>query len=421
VRQVLSLPAYRRLLAAYALNELALSIGSLALAVLVYRRTGSAFGAAAFFLSSQFVPALLAPALVARIDQRSVRVLLPALYGLEALVFVALAGVASSFSLAAVLALAVVDGVVALAARALARTATVAITAPIGLLREGNAINNAAFSVCFMLGPAIGGLVVATGGTVAALLANSGVFAVMALTLATATGMPGTSRDEHAGAGRLRAALAHAASRPAIRVLLGLQALALVFFTISIPVEVVFAQHTLRAGAAGYGGLQSAWGGGAIAGSAIYARWRAWQPRMQITLGAASLAIGFLVMASAPNLVIALIGATVAGCGNGVEAVAARTTLQEHVEERWMAMMMSLNESLFQAVPGIGIVLGGVLAGVAGPRIALGVAGGGAVIVTVSAWLLLAPGGALREEPPPPRSDGEEPTTRPTPSPVGRS
>src|SRR5262249_23723494 len=207
VRQVLSLPAYRRLLAAYSLNELALSIGSLALAVLVYRRTGSAFGAAGFFLSSQFVPALLAPALVARIDQRSVRVLLPLLYGLEAIAFLALAGVASNFSLAPVLVLAVVDGVLALAARALARTATVALTAPIGLLREGNAINNAAFSVCFMVGPAIGGLIVATGGTVTALLANSGVFALMALTLATARGIPGATPDEHGSAGRLRAAV----------------------------------------------------------------------------------------------------------------------------------------------------------------------------------------------------------------------
>jgi predicted MFS family arabinose efflux permease len=420
VRQVLSLPAYRRLLAAYSLNELALSIGSLALAVLVYRRTGSAVGAAAFFLSAQFIPALLAPALVARIDRHSVRVLLPVLYALEAVAFLALAGIVSSFSLAPVLALTVLDGALALAARALARTATVAVTAPRGLLREGNAINNAAFSVCFMLGPAIGGLIVATGGTVPALLANSGVFAIMALTLATATGMPSATRDGHAGAGRLRAALVHAARRPAIRVLLGLQAVALVFFTISIPVEVVFAQHTLRVGAGGYGGLQAAWGGGAIAGSAIYARWRALQPRALISIGAGTLGAGFLVMAIAPNLVVALIGGVLAGCGNGVEAVAARTTLQEHVEQAWMAMMMSLNESLFQAVPGLGIVVGGVLTSLTGPRVALAVAGGGALVVTLAAWLLLAPGRAL-EAGPPQRPGGDEPTTRPTPSPVGRS
>jgi predicted MFS family arabinose efflux permease len=347
-------------------------------------------------------------------------VLLPVLYGLEAIAFLALAGVASNFSLAPVLALAVLDGVIGLAARALARTATVAVTAPRGLLREGNAINNAAFSVCFMLGPAIGGLIVATGGTVPALLANSGVFAAMALTLATARGIPAATPEDHPSAGRLRAALRHAVHRPAIRVLLGLQAVALMFFTISIPVEVVFAQHTLHAGAGGYGGLQSAWGGGAIAGSAVSARWRAWQPRAMIALGAGALGAGFLVMATAPNLVVALVGGVLAGCGNGVEAVAARTTLQEHVEESWMAMMMSLNESLFQAVPGVGIVLGGALASLAGPRVALAIAGGGALLVTLAAWLLLRPGGALGTEPAH-RAEGEEPAARPTPSPVGRS
>ena len=57
-------------------------------------------------------------------------------------------------------------------------------------------------------------------------------------------------------------------------------------------------------------------------------------------------------MAAAPGLAVALVGAAIAGGGNGIEAVAARTTLQEQVEPSWMAMMMSLNESMYQAVPG---------------------------------------------------------------------
>ena len=84
MRQVLRLPAYRRLLAAYALNELAFSIGSLALSILVYRKTGSAIAAAGYFLGSQFLPALISPALVARLDQRSSRIVLPVLYALAA-------------------------------------------------------------------------------------------------------------------------------------------------------------------------------------------------------------------------------------------------------------------------------------------------------------------------------------------------
>lgn len=415
MRLVLKLPGYRRLLVAYTLNELAYSIGSLALAVLVYRRTGSALGAAAFFLCAQFVPALISPAVVARIDQRDPRTILSVLYGLEALAFASLAAVASNFSLVPLLVLAVIDGVLALSARALSRAITVAVTSPAGLLREGNALNNAAFSVCFMAGPAIGAVIASSGGTVAALLTNSGLFVVIALTLATASGLPKAVGEKSATAGRLRAAIGHAARRPAIRALLGLQAVALLFFTISVPVEVVFALHALHVGQGGYGALLSTWGGGTVAGSAVYARWRGWPPRVLISLGAGALGAGFLVMSAAPGLAVALVGAAIAGLGNGIEAVAARTTLQEHIEERWMAMMMSLNESMYQAVPGVGIVIGGALAALATPRFALAVAGVGSLLVTAVAWMVLTPRGVLASVPDDQDGAEEQPPRSPQP------
>lgn len=389
MNRVLQIPAYRRLLAAYSLNELAFMVGSLALALLVYRRTGSALGAAAFFLASQFVPALLAPLAVARLEHRRPRPVLPALYWFEALVFFSLAWVADHFSLIAVLALAVIDGLAALTARSLARAATVSVTSEAGLLREGNAVANGAFSVCFMLGPAIGGAVVAAGGTSAALIAVGCIFGLIGLTLATASGLPEPVPARQSSHGRVRAALAYAREHVAIRRLLLLQVFGLLFFTISVPVEVVFAEHSLHAGSAGYGGLLSAWGAGAVAGAAIYARWRALPSRDLIVIGAGSLGVGFLVMSMAPTLAVAIVGAGFAGIGNGVEAVAARTALQEATQERWMALMMSLNESMFQSVPGVGILLGGALTALGSPRSALAVAGAGSLVVTVVAWFAL--------------------------------
>jgi hypothetical protein len=391
VNRVLGIPAYRRLLAAYTLNELAFMVGSLTLALLVYRRTGSAVGATAFFLFSQFVPALVSPAAVARLDRRRPGTVLPGLYWLEALVFFALAWVAMHFSLVAVLALALVDGIAALTARSLARAATVSVTSVAGLLREGNAVANGAFSVCFMLGPVIGGAVVAAGGTSLALIADGCLFGLIGFTLATARGLPEPERSRASAKGRVRAALAYARERVLISRLLLLQAFGVLFFTISVPVEVVFAQHTLHAGAAGYGGLLSAWGAGAVAGAAVYARWRALPSRQLIVLGAGALGIGFLVMAVSPTIAVALVGAAVAGIGNGIEAVAARTALQELVAEQWMALMMSLNESMFQCVPGAGILLGGALTALGSPRTALAVAAGGSLLVTGTAWFALAP------------------------------
>jgi len=389
VNRVLKIGAYRRLFAAYTLNELAFMVGSLTLALLVYRKTGSALGAAGFFLAAQFVPALISPLAVARLDGRPPRLVLPALYWFEALVFLALAWVSMHFSLALVLALALIDGLAALTARALARAATVSVTSAAGLLREGNAVANAGFSVCFMLGPAIGGAVVAAGGTSTALIADGCLFAVIGLTLATATGLPKPAPTRAPAAGRVRAAIEYARQRTVIRRLVLVQVFGVLFFTISVPVEVVFAEHSLHAGSAGYGGLLSAWGAGAVAGAAIYARWRGLPSRTLIVIGAASLGIGFLVMAVAPTLAVAIVGAAFAGVGNGVEAVAARTALQEETEERWMALMMSFNEALFQSVPGVGILIGGAITALGSPRAALAVAGAGSLAITAAARFAL--------------------------------
>jgi predicted MFS family arabinose efflux permease len=397
VRAVLRLPTYRRLLAAYTLNELAWSIGSLTLALLVYRRTGSAVGAMGYFLAAQFVPALIAPAVVARLDQRPVRRVLPTLYALEAVAFLLLAWVASRFLVAPVLGLTIIDGVLALSARPLARATTVGVTAPVGLLREANAVTNASFSLCYFAGPAIAAGVVVAGGTMAALFANSALFALIAITMVTARGLPDGARRPSPVAGRLRAAIALAREHRGIRTMLGFQIMAVLTFTIAIPVEVVFAQHSLHSGAGGYGALLTAWGGGAVVGSLVYARWRRVPNRTLIALGALSLGIGMLVMAAAPSLAVAIPGAALAGVANGLEAVAVKTALQEQVEQRWMALIMSLSESVFQAVPGAGILIGGAIAATAGPRTALAVAGCGALIVSAVAWT------ALRLEPTSPR------------------
>jgi hypothetical protein len=391
VKSVLRIPAYRRLLAAYTLNELAFWVGSVALTLLIYRRTGSAFGATAFFLCAQFVPGLLSPMLVARLDQLRPRAVLPALYWVETVIFVALAFLAGRhFSLVAVLALTLVNGILALAARSLARAATVSVTTAVGLLREGNALAGACFSVAFLIGPGVGGAAVAAGGTSQALVGIAVVFGVVGLTLATARDLPEPAPIRAPARGRVRAAIDYARERPALRGLLVIQAASILFFTISVPVEVVLVRHTLHASAAAYGGLVSAWGAGAMIGAAIFARWNRLPARVLIATGAGALGLGFLVMAVAPALAVAIAGAALAGVGNGVESVAGRTAVQEHTGGSWMALIMSLQESIYQVVPGAGILIGGTITALGSPRAALAVAGVGSLAITAAIWVVLA-------------------------------
>jgi predicted MFS family arabinose efflux permease len=383
VIRCLRIVAFRRLLAAYVFNELAWSVGTLALSLLVYRRTGSAIGSAGFFLCSQFLPALLSPALVARLDRASVRIVLPILYAVEALLFGALAYLSQHFLLVPVLLLALADGAIAATARSLATAARVEILRPVDLMHEGNALGSFGFSFGYMAGPVIGGAVVAAGGTLAALLVNCGLFGVIACFLAI-TALPGAKPEPGSALSRLGRGLAHLRSDAVLARLMIIQAIGLCVFTISIPVEVVYAQHTLNAGADGYGLLLGVWGGGAIAGSFVYARFRRRSASALIGGSALALAVGFTVMTVAPSLAVALCGAAIAGAGNSVEWVAWRTAIQVRTPDRWMALVMSLCDSMSMLAPGVGIVAGGLLAEFASARAAFGVAAVGSLLFAIA-------------------------------------
>jgi predicted MFS family arabinose efflux permease len=397
VIRCLRIVAFRRLFAAYVLNELAWSVGTLALSLLVYRETGSAIGSAGFFLCSQFLPALLAPALVARLDRASLRVVLPALYLVESLLFGALAYLTHHFLLLPVLLLALADGAIAATARSLATAARVEILRPRDLMHEGNALGSFAFSGAYMAGPIIGGAVVAAGGTLAALLVNCGLFATVGAFLAI-TALPGAKPEPGSALSRLSAGVAHVRSDPLLARLLTMQAIGLCIFTITIPVEVIYAQHALGAGAGGYGLLLGVWGGGAVAGSVVYARFRRRAATPLIAGSALALAAGFAVMAAAPGLIVALCGAAVAGAGNSVEWVACRTAIQERTPDRWMALLMSLTDSMSMLAPGVGIVAGGLIAQFASSRAAFAVASAGSLLFAVAVPFALRRADAPRPE-----------------------
>ncbi|HEX5194287.1 MAG TPA: MFS transporter [Solirubrobacteraceae bacterium] len=391
LKSLLRVPSFVSLMLAYTLNELAWSVGTLALAFLVYKRTGSALGSTGFFLLSQVVPGFVAPLLIPRLERLAPRRLLPGLYWLEAVLFAILAWFTSRFALAPVLALVLIDGVVALIARSLAGAVRADILKPLGLLHEGNALTNTVFSVCFLVGPLIGGAVVAFGGTVSALLANCGLFAVIGAALALTT-LPAHAEPEASSPkGRLRAGIAHVRSDPLLRNLLSLQGVGVVFFTISTPVEVVYAEHTLRVGADGYGAIVAAWGGGAVLGSIIYARWARTDMRVLMTGGALVIAAGLGVMAVAPGLVVALVGAALAGIANGMLSTAFMTETQDRTPKDWMALVTTLLQSIRQISPGLGIMLGGVLASAGSSRLAFAVAGAGCLLFALATFVLLAP------------------------------
>ena len=84
----LKLPGFRYLAGAYTVNELGNWVGEIALAVLVFDKTGSPLATAALFIGMHFLPAFLSQGVVARTEPTGTKVMLPALYLGEAVTFV---------------------------------------------------------------------------------------------------------------------------------------------------------------------------------------------------------------------------------------------------------------------------------------------------------------------------------------------
>jgi MFS family permease len=383
----LRLPGFSNLWLAYFVNELGNWLGEIALAVLVFDATGSPLATAALFCAMHFAPAFISPAMVARVDRLPTRRILPALYAAEAVVFAVLALLADDFSIVAVLALAVIDGSLASSSRALTRAAASAVLAPSSALREGNALLNIAFTVGSAGGPALGGIIVAGAGVSTALVADAISFFLVALLLLATRQLPDPEldADEVGWRDRLRLGLAYVTERPALRRLLGAQALAFIFFALVIPIEVVFAKETLDAGDSGYGALLSSWGVGMVLGSLLFASLR--RLALPVLLFGSTLAIGvaYLGTAVSPTLVVACAASVLGGVGNGVQWIALVTAVQELTRATYQARVLSLLEATASAMPGVGFLLGGAIAAIFEPRASYAVAGLGVVVVLLAA------------------------------------
>jgi MFS family permease len=382
-------PAFRRLAFSFTLNELGDWLGLIALTILVFDRTDSALAMTGLFLGTRFAPALLTPAFVARVERTPPRFALGGIYCCEAAAFAVLALLVHHFSLAAVIAVATVDGTLALMGRSLTRAVAAAMLEPAGELRSGNAVLNMGFTAGAAVGPALGGLVVAGFGIQSALLLDALSFLLIAGVM-LAGPLPRAEPDDGSWRGRLRAGLVYINSRAPLRRLLMAEGAAIVFFAAVIPIEVIYAKSTLGSGDSGYGALVASWGIGMVLGSLVFAAVRS--TRLQLLLVFSTVAIGaaYLGLAAAPTLLAACGISVVGGVGNGVQWVSTVSAIQEMTRSAMQARVMSVLESTSAAMPGLGYLVGGLVVAGHSPRTAFLVAGAGVLAVVALAIPSLA-------------------------------
>lgn len=238
-----------------------------------------------------------------------------------------------------------------------------------GDLTRANALISGTFSVSFAVGPALGGLVVATSGVEVAFALDAATYLVSAAFLATVPLPRPESSGEPTFLGEMRAGFSYlAGARVPLAIVVG-ALLTILTVNATVPAEVFLAKETFGAGDAGYGLLVSVWGGGMVLGSALAAVLGARLGLLRLYfLGVFAGALGLAGTGLAPTFVVALCVLAVAGAANGVDNVTTDTILQERVPDRLLGRVFAARFLSYSVGEALAYPVGGLMVDALGPR-----------------------------------------------------
>jgi MFS family permease len=126
-----------------------------------------------------------------------------------------------------------------------------------------------------------------------------------------------------------------------------------------------------------------------VPGSLVFAAARRAPLALLLFFSTLAVGIGYLGLAAAPTLAAACGASVLGGGGNGVQWVAVISAVQELTAETMQARVLSVLESIGAAMPGIGFLLGGLIAANQSPRATFLVAGAGVLAIVAVATVLL--------------------------------
>jgi MFS family permease len=277
-------------------------------------------------------------------------------------------------------------------------------------LRTAVSLNSTMVNLARVVGPAIGGVLIATTGVGVCFLINAASFIVVIWTLLRLDRSAITpSTPLVRGKGQLREGLRYVARTPELGIPLLMMALAGVFafeFQVTLP---VLAKQALDQGSEGFGLMTAAMGVGAVGGGLLVAA-RGKTGLRPLTIAAAAFGVVLLLAAMAPTLPLALGALVLVGWGSVTFMAIGNTTLQLAAAPEMRGRVMSLWFVAFQGSTPIGGPLLGWAMGWAGARVGLGV-GGVACLVVAGIGLLAATGLHSRRCEPQPSATGASSST----------
>jgi len=376
----------RALIAAIGLSSFGDELAIVALALRVEDLTGSAGMVALLFIVSALPHVLFAPISGWLTDRRET---------VQTLRWCSLAQAVVATALAFAVGLPLVF-VLAFALGALASVTGPSVFALVPLLDEQGDISktNSTIEIAkyagWISGPLVAGLVAHESGTAAPLLIDACTFLVLALTTVGMSIRRIPAPVETTAGDGARAGFAYVTSDRLLLIVFIAMAGIVLFAATDNVAEVFFASDTLNQPAIGYGVLASTWLAGMVIG-ALLAR-RADTRRAPIWIFGGAIVGGWALVLGAASAALIPAAAlfVVAGLGNGIENVAARTLVHGRVPSALHGRVFAAYMGLLSGTQIIATALGGALVVGVGGQQALVVGGLGSLAVGALGLMTLA-------------------------------
>jgi MFS family permease len=256
-------------------------------------------------------------------------------------------------------------------------------------LRNAVSLNSVLVNVARMIGPAIGGLLIASVGIGVCFLFNAASFipVVASLIFMDATALK-PSPPARRARGQLREGLRYVRRSPDLAIPLVMMALAgcLTYeFQVSLP---YMASRGLNVGATGFGFMTAAMGVGAVIGG-LYMAARGTTGLRPLAMAATGFGIALAFATLAPSIALELLALAFAGAASIMFMATGNATLQLTAHPSMRGRVMSLWFVAFQGSTPIGGPAVGLIMAALGPRAGLGLGAITCAVVAVIGLLAI--------------------------------
>jgi len=247
-----------------------------------------------------------------------------------------------------------------------------------GELVAANSLVSGTYHSAVMIGPMIGGLLVAHIGVDPAFGVNMLSFAVSALLVFRVSLPPQPPCDEKwRPIAELRQGLSYSLSTPLVRGLMIVIGLVMVGAALKSPTEPSFVFGPLGGSTQTLGLVTGVWGVGMVVGTLLApSAVRAWRREHLLTAGVFVVGASLLAASQAASVVPVLMLYLFAGVGNGLGSVCYETLLQERTPDAFRGRVLAACDAALDVALLGGYALAGVLSHSFGPRAMFAIAGG---------------------------------------------